>query len=440
MAAQPCLEVAQRDGHVGTDTGRRGRRADASYGEQVGGSDVHVLAGPVELVGPVVEHAVEDLPADGDECRVGDPGAVEAVLGLALLVQADPGEGGRARLRVLGRDLGGHASDGVRAAPVARADQQLGVGAQERRGHGDLGAVGELEVGAVSEGLDDAEQVVPAAGVEAGTVLPERVEDLLHLEGRRDRLDQDGGAHGAARDAEQLLGEAEDVVPEPGLLRVLQLGEVEVRAVAGVDLALRAVEEVEAEVDQRSGDGPAPDLQVLFDQVPAPGADHDGRQVLPEAVLLAVGRGEVDAPLDGVEQAELAADDVVPGGCGGVLEVRHPHAGTGVEGVDGHAPVGRPGDLDTAVGETGGRGRHPPVGVGAHGSRGDGEVQRGSRDEAVPSPAPLLEDLVAPVGEGRVEAADEAERLRGEDLLVAVARCREDPDPVRGGDGGHAVS
>ncbi len=307
---------------------------------------------------------------------MGDPGAVEAVLGLAFLVQADLGQGGCVGLRVLGGHVGGHAADGVRTAPVAGADQQLRVGAHERRGHRDLGAVGELEVGAVPKGLDDAEEVVPPACVEAGAVFPERVEDLLHLEGRGDGLDQDGGADGAARDAEEFLGEDEDVVPQACLAGVLQLGEVEVRAISGVDLPLRAVEEVQAEVHQRRRDGPAVDLQVLFEQVPAAGADDDGRRVRSEAVLLAFGRGEVDAALDGVEQAELAVDDVVPDGGGGVLEVRHPHPGAGVEGVDRHPALRRAGDLHPAVLQARGRRGHAPVGVGTDGGRGDGEVQR----------------------------------------------------------------
>ena len=88
----------------------------------------------------------------------------------------------------------------------------------------------------VAEVLDDAEQVVPAAGVQAGGVVAEFVEDLVHLERGRDGLDQDGGADGALRDAEVVLGEDEDLVPEPGLEVALHLGQVVVRALA-VDAA-----------------------------------------------------------------------------------------------------------------------------------------------------------------------------------------------------------
>lgn len=102
-------------------------------------------------------------------------------------------------------------------------------------------------------------------------MFAQRVEDLLHLERRGDRLDEDGGPDRAARDAEQFLRRQEDVVPQPGLVAVLQLRQIEVRAVAGVDLPLGTVEEVQAEVDERGGYGPAVVLQVLLVEVPAAG-------------------------------------------------------------------------------------------------------------------------------------------------------------------------
>ena len=50
--------------------------------------DRDLVALPLELVRPVAEHRVELLERDRDEVRVRDPGAVEAVAGLALLVLA----------------------------------------------------------------------------------------------------------------------------------------------------------------------------------------------------------------------------------------------------------------------------------------------------------------------------------------------------------------
>src|SRR6266540_114502 len=106
-------------------------------------------------------------------------------------------------------DERGHAADRRRLAPVAGLDQQLGVGAHERYGHGDLVAVGQGELGPVPELLDYREHVVPAAGVQPGRVVAQLVEDLVHLEGGGDGLDQHGCLDGAARDAEAVLGQLE---------------------------------------------------------------------------------------------------------------------------------------------------------------------------------------------------------------------------------------
>ena len=57
---------------------------------------------------------------------MGDPGAVMAVAGLALLVGAHLGEGRLVGLRiVLDRNLRRHAAHGEGAAPMAGLDQQL---------------------------------------------------------------------------------------------------------------------------------------------------------------------------------------------------------------------------------------------------------------------------------------------------------------------------
>ena len=120
-----------------------------------------------------------------------DPGAVEAVARLALLVLAHLRERDRVHLRVAARrDERRHPADRVRAAPVAGADEQLGVRAHERDGHRHLRAVGEQRVLVRPELLDHREDVVPAARVERRRVRPERVEDLVHLEGGEDRLDR----------------------------------------------------------------------------------------------------------------------------------------------------------------------------------------------------------------------------------------------------------
>ena len=91
---------------------------------------------------------------------------------------------------------------------------------------------GRTSVGALAEGLDRREDVVPAAGVQAVGVLAQLPQHLLHLEGGGQGLDQDRGAEGATVEAERLLGEGEDLVPESRLQMVLELRQVEVGAAA----------------------------------------------------------------------------------------------------------------------------------------------------------------------------------------------------------------
>ena len=96
----------------------------------------------------------------------------------------------------------------------------------------------------------DAEDVVPAAGVEARRVLAQFVEDLVHLEGGEDRLDEDRGLDGAPWDPEGVLGMAEHVIPEACLEVPLELRQVEVGAASPVEGLTRSVEEGESEVDE----------------------------------------------------------------------------------------------------------------------------------------------------------------------------------------------
>ena len=90
-------------------------------------------------------------------------------------------------------------------------------------------------------------------------MVAQLVEDLVHLEGGEDGLDQDGRLDRPVRDAEPRLGPGEDVVPEPRLEVRLQLREVEVPPVPRV-----VAEEVEPEVEERAGDRLAVDLEVAL--------------------------------------------------------------------------------------------------------------------------------------------------------------------------------
>ena len=207
------------------------------------------------------------------------------------------------------------------------------------------------------ERLDEREDVVPAAAVEPGHVVAKLVDDLVHLEGGRQRLDQHRRLDRAVRDAERLLGVGEDLVPQPRLEMALELRQVEVGPAAGGERGLRIEEEVEAEIEQRARHRLAVDDEMLLGQMPAARPDEQHRRLGAELVVLAGLRvGEVDRPLPAVLEVDLALDDVRPGRRIGVLEVGHEHLRAGVERVDDHLAVDRAGDLDPAVEQVGGIG------------------------------------------------------------------------------------
>ncbi len=174
---------------------------------------------------------------------MGDPGAVEAVAASRSLSSRTFA---RARSLTSGSRRDGderrHAADGVRAAPVAGLHEQLGVGAHERDGHRDLGAVGQDHVGPRPELLDDAEDVVPAAGVEAGGVVAQLVEDLVHLEGGEDRLDEHGRPDRSRAGCPAPPGPTTKTSFQSARLEVaLELRQVEVRARSRASSSSRAL-------------------------------------------------------------------------------------------------------------------------------------------------------------------------------------------------------
>ena len=102
----------------------------------------------------------------------------------------------------------------------------------------------------VAEFLDEAENVIPAAAVEARRMLSQFPQDLVHFKRRQYGLNQHGGADGAARNPQFLLRHDENIVPETGLQVAFQLGQIEVRSCALGNQPARIVKEVQAEIKE----------------------------------------------------------------------------------------------------------------------------------------------------------------------------------------------
>ena len=145
---------------------------------------------------------------------------------------------------------------------MAGAHQQPGVGPQERLLHVHHGPVRQHGPGVGAQGLDEAEDIVPAAQVQArgpGAVL---VKDLLHLEGRRQGLDEHGGADAVGRQVQILFHRFQHLVPPPGFQVVLKLGQIQVGTRAPLDELPGVVEQEQPHVEQAGGNRLAGHLQV----------------------------------------------------------------------------------------------------------------------------------------------------------------------------------
>ena len=133
-------------------------------------------------------------------------------------------------------------------------------------------------------------------------------------------------------------------------------------------------------------------------------------------------------PLDRVAQVELAADHVLPQRGVGVLVVGEPHLGAGVERVDGHLAIGRPGDLHPAVHQPGRRVGDPPRLVLADVLGLGEEVQRAAGGEIGVAGPRGVEQLAAPAVERAVQRRQQLERLGREHLVVPLVHRPDDLD------------
>src|SRR5438309_2370724 len=162
---------------------------------------------------------------------MGHPRPIKAVVRLPNLVLPHLRQRDLVRLGILAtRDERGHAADSVGPPTMARPHEQVRICPHEGDRHRHLGPIGQDELLPIPELLDDAEDVVPPARVEARGVVPEFVQDLLHLEGRGTRELQ-----GPPHRVEQVQLALDDVPPR-GRVRVLEIGHEHLGArVQGID-------------------------------------------------------------------------------------------------------------------------------------------------------------------------------------------------------------
>ncbi len=210
----------------------------------------------------------------------------------------------------------------------------------------------------------------------------------------------------------------------------LQLGQVEVRPRAAVDQLLRVVKKVEPEIEQAPRNRLAIDGHVPLVEVPASRAHQERCGFGVERILPPIRVLEGDRAANRVVEILLPIDDVVPCGGRGVLQVGHEDLGPGVESVDDHLAVARPGDLDPAILQVVRRGSDLPV-VLANRCGFREESQLGAGIDRGLALFPVLEQLQPTRVEEAMEIGDEGQRLGRQDPLVLRPDFTMDLDPRR---------
>src|SRR6267378_5038576 len=322
---------------------------------------------------------------------------------------------------------------GMNAAmpPIACLHEEIRVRPHEGDGHRHPGPIRQDEFLPGSEFLDDAERVVPPACVEARGMVSQLIQDLLHLEGRGDRLDEHGGLHRAHRNPDCLLSEPEHVVPETGLQMAFHLGQIEVRTGPTRSKLLRIVEEIESEVQEASRNRRAVDEYMLLREVPTSGANQERRDLPVQAVDFSFGTLELQGPPHRIEEIQLPLDEVAPGRRVCVFEVRHEHPGARVQGIDHHLPIGRPGDFDSAIEQVLGERPNPPRPITDVGSLGEEVEGAPLIDSSLALRATMQEVLTRPI-EGSMQVREELEGFAGEECGVPTDRRGPDFDALDG--------
>ena len=262
-------------------------------------------------------------------------------------------------------------------------------------------------------------------------MLAQLEEDLLHLEGREHRLDQDGGADRAARDVEGALGGDEDVVPQRASRWLSSFGQVEVRTAAArraSSCALWKNQSPKSKMLALTGP-PSTSTCPRPDASPAGGcrASRSGR----ERVGLLIGLEGERAP-HRPRHRPWPVDDVRPGGGEGVLEVGHEDRCAGVERVDHHLRLGRAGDLDATVVEVGRCRGNAPFGSTTL-DRVRQEVGHLAAVDASLARRAIREQASAFGIEMAMQLLDERDGAGGEDVV-------EMRDVGAGDDGGHRLT
>ena len=191
----------------------------------------------------------------------------------------------------------------------------------------------------------------------------------------------------------------------------LHLGQIEIGTASTRDQFLRVVVKKQSKVEKAPGDWFAIDQHMLLRQMPAARPGHKHGDLLIELVLFSFGIGEINCAANGVAQIDLTFHHVPPGRRVRVFKIRHEDLCAGIQRVDNHLAIGRPGDFDPAVLDVARDRRTLPVAF-ADLFRLGQEVEPFALIKPSLPFLPALETLLAPRAEVTLQLCDKGERFR----------------------------
>ena len=248
LAPVPRGEHAERDFERLAHVGQPQRAGVGQVGEAVVKVRWRVLVLALRRGVEAAPHRFEQFGEPGPRRR-------EALCRLALLVGQ---HGVQCGLRVLRVGCEGRgAADCLGAVGAADPHQRFGVGPHGVHLHRELRARRHGRVPPRAQVLGQAEHVVPAPGVQAVGARRERLKDRFDVQQPAERLDLQAGLDRVGGETQMFLGEQQRVVPELRLGGRFQFGHVD------VDGPFGARREHRAQVAQR-GDGRSIKFQVRF--------------------------------------------------------------------------------------------------------------------------------------------------------------------------------
>jgi len=106
-----------------------------------------------------------------------------------------------------------HASHCMDTALMTGVDEQIGVTPHKVLSHANLCPIGEQSIRVTLECLDVAENVIPSTTIEANRMVPQFIQDFIHLKHCWKCFNQDSGPNASVLNSSPFLCPVKHIIP-----------------------------------------------------------------------------------------------------------------------------------------------------------------------------------------------------------------------------------